>query len=346
MMTKLNCINCNKPLTPKKNTARYCSEKCKKTYQRRSNSTQASTRRTLVDVLCEGGCGKVYRLPEGTKAPKCNPCRRAQKDHSKIFWESTYGFQVLGIIKTAGTAATFTNVDDLIEYKAIKAASNKINLTWKRTTERTDDGEVSHGSITVLTNNVNVCHRYPLKGSDGTTGLTRAANLYIGDSKINKLAGNKVDIGNAGQEGIHFTKLADESLATEGKNDADIKAMFIQHIGEDEIKHFVETQSIHKPQREALDRLPRAKDYDPSDDFDVIMESVITSLAYEPASKVHAKWILVNKEKIKSWEAEVVSTQIVLAAVATGDPWLLIDLKKAIETDGGRDLGKWVYKVL
>jgi len=162
------CAQCSESFTSKRTDAKHCSNACRKALSRENKIKSNSL------TLCVGHLH--HKCPDSkhtsSKEGRCPDCKRIH-NHFRRYPNSKVGFEVVRLIKRAGSLQTFETLEDLIYFERL------IKL-------RSGYTKISGGKVK---NDYDICHKLPLVHPE-FIGLTSKANLFIGSSLLNQKAQN------------------------------------------------------------------------------------------------------------------------------------------------------------
>lgn len=150
----------------KKQQTEYPCIKCGTMFQRRPGGS----------ATCRKACAKAVERQQ--KAPKLTAKERKIERRKQRLLECPFGYWFLEQAERAGTVQTFHGItaDGLRQL-------HDLHIYRKKRYGWVDGG---HGK-----DMFHLCHVQPLKGRDGSTGLTIPENLYTGIAELNQRHGNK-----------------------------------------------------------------------------------------------------------------------------------------------------------
>lgn len=127
-------------------------------------------------ATCGSACAKAAERKQ--KAPKLTARQRKVERRKQRLLECAFGYWLIEQAERAGTVQTYQGITaDGLHRLYGQHIYRKMRLGWK-------DG--GHGKDVY-----HLCHVQPLKGRDGTTGLTISENLFTGIAELNLKQGNK-----------------------------------------------------------------------------------------------------------------------------------------------------------
>lgn len=127
-------------------------------------------------ATCGSACAKAAERKQ--KAPKLTAKQRKVERRKQRLLECAFGYWLMEQAERAGTVQTYQGITaDGLHRLYEQHNYRKMRLGWL-------DG--GHGKDVY-----HLCHVQPLKGRDGSTGLTTSENLFTGIAELNQKQGNK-----------------------------------------------------------------------------------------------------------------------------------------------------------
>ncbi|MCA4961921.1 hypothetical protein [Pseudomonas sp. Y24-6] len=140
---------------------------CGKLFQRRPGGRST----------CKASCKK--KRQRAAVAPQATAKEKKIKRRKERLLESAFGYWFIEQAKRAGTVQTYHGID--------AAGLHQLHDQHNYRKKRHGWVEAGHGK-----DMFQLCHVQPLKGRDGSTGLTTSLNLFTGIAELNQQQGNKL----------------------------------------------------------------------------------------------------------------------------------------------------------